>query len=355
MKEAVKCGLLLVALSLYWGIRSQGQPGMQLQPVREQEFVGHLEAGDYYRVCRLDSKGNLFLRTRKDVVQKIPVDGSDEYQVNFRTQVQIPLGIHDMAVGLDDVLYVVGVDLAGTATVVYKILPGENTPVLFEMIPGVDPCRCAVATDLSLHIVSFETGWINDMRDGRFDPRTVTFDHSTRSVLDVSVRRLSPNGRGHSGYAPLRLPIDPHELRSATRDLCDNLFAVDRDGGTHVLDAQSGSCHCYSVDGVALGDAKLELNRSQNDGRTLVLQMVSLGGGYFAYNVVYVDSNNMVKSSDFVVAKHGTDNQRRIEPKGNLEPYQLDAHPASDELLQYWFIKDRILTQTYMISDLVKE
>ena len=83
--------------------------------------------------------------------------------------------------------------------------------------------------------------------------------------------------------------------------------------------------------------------------------MVSLGGGYFAYNVVYVDSNNMVKSSDFVVAKHGTDNQRRIELKGNLEPYQLDAHPASDELLQYWFIKDRILTQTYMISDLVKE
>jgi hypothetical protein len=157
----------------------------QLEPVREQEFVGRLEAGDSYRVCRLDSKGNLFLRTLNDIVQKLSVDGSAGYEINFRDHVETPLGIHDIAVGPDDVLYVVGVDLARTGTAIYRVLPGENRPVLVRQIPALDPCRCAVASDLSLHMVSFES--------------------TTKSMPDVLVRRFSRDGRNASGYAPVRL------------------------------------------------------------------------------------------------------------------------------------------------------
>jgi hypothetical protein len=82
--------------------------------------------------------------------------------------------------------------------------------------------------------------------------------------------------------------------------------------------------------------------------------MVSLGANYFAYKVVYTVSEILIKSSDLIVAKHQTGILRRIELKRGLLPYQLDSHPQSDELLQYWFIKDRICTRTYKISDLVK-
>jgi hypothetical protein len=81
----------------------------------------------------------------------------------------------------------------------------------------------------------------------------------------------------------------------------------------------------------------------------------SLDADYFAYKVVFTDPGNLVIRSDLIVARHNTGIQRRIELKGGQWPYQLESHPRSDELQQYWFIRDRIFTRTYKISDLVKE
>jgi hypothetical protein len=355
MKRVAGVGLILVALSLCSSIRSQGSP-VPLEPVREQEFIGRLERDDSYRLCRIDSKGNLFLLTRDDVVQKLSVDGSANYEINFRDDAETPLGIHEIAVGPDDVLYVVGVDLARTGTAIYRVLPGDNWPVLVRQIPDLEPCRCAVASDSSLHVVSFETGWINEVLLESFNPATSErFDRTTKSMPDVSVRRFSRDGRNASGYAPVRLPLDKNELSNAIRDLCDNMLAADRTGGSHVLDARTGDCSCYSSDGIPSGKSRLQLDGSR-EGKPAILQMVSLGADYFAYKVVFTDPGNLViKRSDLIVARHQTGIQRRIELKGGQWPYQLDGHPQSDKLIQYWFIKDRIFTRTYKISDLVKQ
>ena len=47
MKRVARVGLILVAQSLYSGIRFQGNPVPQLEPAREQEFVGHLDGGGF--------------------------------------------------------------------------------------------------------------------------------------------------------------------------------------------------------------------------------------------------------------------------------------------------------------------
>ena len=275
----------------------------QLELARAQEFVGHLEAVDSYRVCLLDSKGNLFLRTLNDVVQKLSVDGSASYEIDFRDHVEIPLGIRDIAVGPDDVLYVFGVDLARTGTAIYRVSPAENRPVLVRQIPALEPCRCAVATDLSLHMASFETGSINEFLLGRFNPEIdERFDRTTKSMLDFSIRRFSRDGRNASGYAPVRLPLDKNQLHHAI-DLWDNFFAADRDGSTSLARRSTGACTCYSSNGIPVGKSRLELDGSQ-EGTPAILpdgftqrELLCLQGRVYRFGF-------LIKSSDLIVAKH---------------------------------------------------
>ncbi|MGI0014886.1 MAG: hypothetical protein ACREBU_15810, partial [Nitrososphaera sp.] len=212
-------------------------------PFRVEQFVGNLDPNDRYRACRIDSHGNLLLLTLRDGIEKIAVDGSSDYKVNFR-EVEIPIGIHDYTIGPDDTLYVIGVALDRTGTVIYKTPPGQSTPELYQKLDGVEPFSCAIGNDGSFHLLSVDSILINQLLIGS--------KQELDKVFDMQVRRLQPGTNDRSAYAPLELSTKKSEVMNLISQLSETALIAGRDRGIHLLNRQTGESRSFSDDGTQI-------------------------------------------------------------------------------------------------------
>lgn len=345
-------GIAFAATSVFYFSQKAISPSYANQgisPFHEEVFAGEISPPDYYRSCRIDSHGNLFLVSHMSVLEKIAVDGSPSFAVNLGAEhLQPPIGIHSYAVAPDDSLFVAGVDHARTGTVIYHFSAGDNTPTLYARLDGVEPGSCAFGVDGYLYLVSLDSAMHNEIQKVLHSKE---HDKRLPQGVDVLVRRMRPDKGDYRGYGAINLPTTQSELNDQVSQLENTFLNTDPDGDVHIVNHKTTRHTRVYRDGTIANSQQLNL---AEEGRISIFRVLFIGAGYFLAHIGDAGTNaSTIKGMRVIAGREGSNWTKQIDLPFSMPVFYLDSNSRANQLLQYYFVNELVYIRRYRLSDIL--